>query len=177
MGNSCSTSEASSETGQDIWVVPLDGGDGPKSVLTTRADENDATLSPDGRWIAYASDETGTFQVYVQPFPGPGGKYQVSVNEGRFPRWTKGGRELIYTERPARWMAVSVAIVDDAFRSGKPELLFEGDFAGSGSWPDYDVSADGERFILFPRPEQEAGDALVTSVFDFFGEVRRLTSE
>jgi hypothetical protein len=152
----------------DIWVLPLDGEQEPAPFLTTPADEDDATLSPDGRWIAYVSDETGVFQVYVQPFPGPGGKYQVSVNEGRFPRWTNGGRELIYVERPSRWMAVSVSIVGDTFRSEKPELLFEGNFGGSGSWPQYDVSADGERFIVFPRPDQEAGDALVTLVFDFF---------
>ena len=101
----------------------------------------------------------------------------MSINDGFFPSWTKGGRELVYIERPSRWMAVSVSTAGDTFRSGTPELLFAGDFAGLGPWPYYDVSADGERFIVFPRPEQDVDDTVVTFVFDFFDEVRRLTGE
>jgi len=75
-------------------------------------------------------------------------------------------------------MAVSVSTAGDAFRAGTPVLLFEGDFAGAGPWAHYDVSSDGERFFVLPRLEQEeADDTLVTFVFDFFDEVRRLTGE
>ena len=171
--------ERSVETGLDVWVLPLDGAEDPTPFLTTPANERDATLSPDGRWIAYASDESGFYQIYVQPFPDPGGKYQVSANEGRSPSWTKAGHELVYIEPPNRWMAVSVSTTGDVFRAGNPELLFEGDFAGGfgGRLPLYDVSADGERFIVFPSPESESDDPLVTFVFDFFDEVRRLTGE
>ena len=169
--------ELTSETGWDIWALPLEGARDPTPFLTTPANETDAALSPDGRWIAYASDESGSYQVYVRPFPDPGGKHQVSASNGRVPRWTKRGRELIYIEPPGRWMTVSVSIDGDVFRPGKPELLFERDFVGGFALPDYDVSADGERLIVLLRSEQEADDSLVTFVFDFFDEVRRLTGE
>lgn len=145
--------------------------------LTTPANERDAALSPDGRFIAYASDESGSYQVYVQSFPGPGGKRQLSTNEGRFPRWTKGGREIVYVERPGRFMAVEVSTDGESLRSGSPELLFEGNFGGPGSWPRYDVSADGERFYVFQRVEQDSDETTVTFVLDFFDEVRRAVGE
>ena len=89
----------------------------------------------------------------------------------------EGGRELIYVERRGRWMTVNVSTDGDTFHLGKPELLFDGDFDGTGPWPTYDVSADGERFIVLLRPEQEVEATHVTFVFDFLDEVRRLIGE
>jgi serine/threonine protein kinase len=83
-------------TGPDLWALPLFGDRAPLSVARTPFTESDGRFSPDGKWIAFNSDETGRMEVYVQPFPGPGAKVQVSTAGGRAPRWPRGGRELFY---------------------------------------------------------------------------------
>ena len=132
---------------------------------------------PDGRWIAYMSNESGHMEIYVRPYPGPGGKWQVSTNGGEHPRWTKNGRELIYREGRNRWLAVPITAQGDSFRAGKPQLLFEGNFVSLGFNSTYDVSRDGRQFILFQRAEEEEQEqdrAHLTFIFNFFEEVRRL---
>ncbi|MFB3140126.1 MAG: TolB family protein, partial [Candidatus Acidiferrales bacterium] len=165
------------------WVLPLEGERKPELFLITPSVEAYPEFSPDGRWIAYVSDESGRMEIYVRPYPGPGGKpaaagkWQVSTNGGEFPRWTKNGRELIYREGANRWMAVPVTATGDSFRAGKPQLLFEGNFVDLGINSSYDVSRDGRQFILFQRgeeEEQEQDRAHLTFIFNFFEEVRRL---
>lgn len=145
-----------------------------KPFAATPAQEYMPAFSPDGRWIAYESDEAGAVDVYVRPYPGPGGKWQISVGGGVQPHWTKGGRELVYLAGPAmnRIMAVEIAVEGDVLRPGKPQLLFEMPVAhpSEASW--YDVSAEGSRFVVL-----EADDDVlthVTLVFGFFDEVRRM---
>ena len=114
-------------------------------------------------------------EIYVRPYPGPGGKWQVSTNGGGLPRWTKNGRELIYGEGTNRWIAVPVTAAGDSFRPGKPQLLFEGNFVTHGL-PNYDVSRDGRQFILFQRSEEEEQErvrAHLTFIFNFFDDLRR----
>ena len=167
----------SPETGGDLWVLPLEGERKPELFLATPAREVRPMFSPDGRWIAYWSNESGRGEIYVRPYPGPGGKWQVSTNGGRIPRWAKNGRELIYQEGANRWMAVPVTAAGDSFRAGKPQLLFEGDFVDLGIFSNYDVSRDGRQFILFQRAEEEEQEqdrAHLTFIFNFFEEVRRL---
>ena len=98
-----------------------------KPFAATPANEMMPAFSPDGRWIAYESDEAGAMDVYVRPYPGPGGKWPISAGGGAQPHWTKGGRELVYLAGPAmnRFMAVEIAVEGDALRPGKPQLLFE----------------------------------------------------
>ena len=84
------------KTGTDIWALPLEGDRRAFPVVQTSFEERDAQFSPDGKWIAYQSNESGRFEVYVQPFPGPGGKTQVSTGGGAQPRWQRDGRELFY---------------------------------------------------------------------------------
>ncbi|MCH8946954.1 MAG: PD40 domain-containing protein, partial [Acidobacteria bacterium] len=169
--------EYSPDTSRDLWVLPLEGERKPELFLATPAGEQHPEFSPDGRWIAYGSNESGRPEIYVRPYPGPGGKWQVSTNGGRFPRWTKKGRELIYREGANRWLAVPVTAEGDSFRSGKPQLLFEGNFVSIGFQSNYDVSRDGRQFILFQRgeeEEQEQDRSHLTFIFNWFDEVRRL---
>ena len=160
-------------TSMDVVVLSLADRQ-LKPFAATPAEEIVPAFSPDGRWIAYMSNEGGAFDVYVRPYPGPGGKWQISVGGGVQPLWTKGGRELVYLAGPAmnRFMAVEIAVEGDVLRPGKPQLLFEMPVAhpSEASW--YDVSAEGSRFVVL-----EADDDVlthVTLVFSFFDEVRRM---
>src|SRR4029077_15998782 len=104
-------------------------------------------FSPDGRWIAYTSNESGRTEVYVRPYPGPGGKWQVSTDGGTEPAWNPKGRELFY--RAGNRMMATPVTFQPAFSVGKPAVLFEGSWLPSPrTSPNYDVSRDGQRFLM-----------------------------
>src|SRR5262249_36243778 len=84
------------KTGWDLWILPMGADKKPFIFLKTPFEERDGQFSPDGKWIAYQSNESGRFEIYVQPFPGPGGKFQISTNGGTQVRWNKNGKELFY---------------------------------------------------------------------------------
>lgn len=116
--------------------------------LRTPFNEGGARFSPDGRWLAYVSDESGRPEIYVQPYPGPGGKWQVSTDGGTEPAWNRNARELFY--RSGNKMIVVETTITPSFSAGKPRVLFEGEYLATqfpqlGS--DYDVSPDGQRFL------------------------------
>jgi dipeptidyl aminopeptidase/acylaminoacyl peptidase len=148
------TGNAGSQTNNDIWVVPTFGDRKPKPFLVTSFFELDARFSPDGRWVAYRSNESGQFEVYVVPFPGPGGKWQVSNGGGLFPRWRRDGKELFYLS-PGNKAVVAVPM-DASGTSvdvGMPKRLFDAhmrtsNYHGYGSGDVYDVFPDGQRFLL-----------------------------
>ena len=119
--------------------------------LLTPFDERSPRFSPDGKWLAYVSDESGRNDVYVQPFPGPGPKWLVSTDGGIDPVWSKDGRELFY-RRDDQMMAVSVAPKGE-FSAGRPQRLFEIRFDAGDNGPNYDVSRDGTWFVM-PRSDQ-----------------------
>ena len=85
----------------------------PFPFLKTPFDERDGQFSPDGKWIAYQSNESGRFEIYVQPFPGPGGKFQISADGGAQPRWNKNGKEIFYVSLDSKMMAVPVKLSPD----------------------------------------------------------------
>jgi Tol biopolymer transport system component len=86
-----------SKTGNDIWALPIGGADRkPFPVVQTKFNEHSGQFSPDGKWIAYMSSESGRYELYVQLFPGPGGKTQISASGGRSPRWRRDGKEMFY---------------------------------------------------------------------------------
>jgi tRNA A-37 threonylcarbamoyl transferase component Bud32 len=114
--------------------------------LQTEFAENQGDFSPDGRWIAYASDESGRFEVYVQPFPGPGGKWQISNAGGSAPAWRRDGKEIFYLAPDRKLMAVAVR-TGAAFESEAPAPLFETRVRIDAN-RHYDVSADGQRFLM-----------------------------
>ena len=123
------------KTGSDIWALPLDGDRKPFPVVQTNFDERDGQFSPDGKWIAYQSNESGRFEIYVQPFPGPGGKSQVSTNGGAQVRWRRDGKELFYIALDGRLMAVPIRLASNgqAVEAGTPVPLFATHVGGACS--------------------------------------------
>ncbi len=135
-------------TSSDIWILPVSGDRKPTPFLRTQFYEGHARISPDGRWMAYSSNESGSQGVYVTRFPEPGGKWQVSTNGGNFPVWRRDGRELFYRAFDGKIMAVPIAPGSD-FTPGAPIPLFQPRAAigalGLGTF--YDVAPDG-RFLV-----------------------------
>ncbi len=130
----------------DVWVLPLFGDRTPVAFLQTRFAEGHGRFSPDGRWMAYMSTETGRAEVYVAPFPGPGAKVPISTAGGTQPRWRRDGTEIFYVAGN-RLMAASVNGQGATFEVGAARPLFEiRPRSGFGSF--YDVSADGQRFLV-----------------------------
>jgi Tol biopolymer transport system component len=134
------------QSGTDIWALPLNGERQPIRVTETSFQEWDGRVSPDGRWIAYSSNEAGRAEVYVQSFPKPGLKQQVSAGSGTIPRWSHDGRELYYASIDLTLMAVSVERAGDAVRFGAPAPLFALDVSRADAGP-YAVSSNG-RFLV-----------------------------
>jgi hypothetical protein len=142
---------------RDLWMLPMSGEPKPSPYLVTPFDEGQPVLSPDGKWLAYVSNETRTYQVVVQPFPDPSsGKWQISTSGGAYPRWRRDGRELYYLDPQRRIVAVSVA-TEGSFTVGKTTPLFETALqlpVGLPTFVPYDVSADGQHFLISVRPDQ-----------------------
>ena len=133
-------------------------------------------FSPDGRWIAYQSNESGRFEVYVRPFPGPGGKWQISTDGGLNAIWSRTRHELLYAGLDNRLMVASYTVEGDSFRSEKPRVWSERRFMPRPRLRSFDLHTDGERVVLAAAPEN-AGvvkQDKVVFVFNFFDELRRL---
>ena len=143
-GQTLAYEEATPGAGYDLWVYRLSDHK-IQPFLQTRFNEIAPRFSPDGRWIAYASDESGRYEIYVQPYPGPGGKWQVSTDGGTEPVWAHNG-ELFYRNGD-KMMAVETN-TKSTFSSDKPKLLFERHYATYNTMPAYDVTPDGQRFLL-----------------------------
>jgi Tol biopolymer transport system component len=147
--------QAGGATQADIWMLPLNApGEKPRPYLQTNADERSPSLAPTSDWIAYQSDETRRFEIYVQSFPVHGRKYQVSVNGGEKPVWSRDGKELYFIGLDRQMIAVSIRSNDGSLEIGSPKPLFDSKIERSpGST--FDVSKDG-RFLI---PVQEQGSA------------------
>jgi eukaryotic-like serine/threonine-protein kinase len=130
--------------------------------------EYDPQISPDGKWLAYGSNETGRFEVYVQPFPAGGARWQVTSDGGDMPRWSKDGRELFYCnfDRPARGLMAALVLPGADFRTDKPRLLFHGSFDNG----EYEVARDG-RFLMLKGIEQETAPTQIHLVLNWFEEL------
>jgi Tol biopolymer transport system component len=134
------------KTSWDLWVLPLAAGSKPYPFIQAPLRQEYGRVSPDGRWVAYRSTESGSEEIYVVPFPGPGDKVQVSTNGGNFPRWRRDGKELFYLSTNNKLMAAAVDGTGPAFRVGADVPLFDTRL-DRGGWS-YDVSADGQRFVV-----------------------------
>ena len=168
-----SSAEANSpSTNYDIGMLPLEGERKPQPFLQTPFGEGEAVFSPGGHWLAYVSNESGRNEVYVQPYPGPGGKWQISTAGGGEPVWARNGRELFFRNGD-EMMAVDVT-TEPTFSAGTPRLLFEGTFITSTVFRgNYDVAPDGQRFVMLKPYEQEAGAQQINVVLNWFEELRR----
>ena len=153
----------------DIWLLPFDAGSPgrPRSFLQTPFSESNPIISPDGHWIAYQSNESGRFEIYVQPFPEGGKRWQVSNEGGVQPLWAKNGRELFYRNWN-KTMAAGVSFQPE-FKAATPVLLFEGNYEIVAG---FDVAPDG-RFLMMKGPEQESAPTQLHLVLNWFDELRR----
>jgi serine/threonine-protein kinase len=144
------TSTVTGTSSHAIWLLLL-GEPQPRRFLNSRFNETYPEFSPDGRWIAYVSDETGRPEVYIQPYPGPGQRRQLSDKGGIQPAWAKNGRELLYTafSDQGRTQMKSVPLAPGtALAAGAPQLLWEGRFSEQSNTRGYDVTPDGQRFLM-----------------------------
>jgi Tol biopolymer transport system component len=175
--------EESPETSWDIWTLLLDLSDPdrpkpgkPELFLGTPSQEALPMFSPDGRWIAYRSNESGTAEIYVRPFPGGrGGKWQVSTGFGMYEMWSSNGRELFYETVDNRIMVVDYAANGDSFVPSKPRLWSEKQIFMPGN-TNLALAPDGKRFAVFPIPEAagpEKDSVHVTFLLNFLDELKR----
>jgi len=179
--------ETNPQTALDIMILPMEGSEAggwkagkPFVFLNGPSNEGRPQFSPDGRWIAYMSDESGRFEIYVRPFPGPGGRWQVSTNGGLWPSWSPKGKELFYEEvSSSRIMVAAYAASGSEFQPEKPRPW------ASNSVPllqgvnsPLDVSPDGKRLaVLLKTPDQSqrpVKEDRITFLFNFTDELHRI---
>jgi serine/threonine protein kinase/Tol biopolymer transport system component len=158
-------------TNDDLWVLPIQGNRKPWPFLRTPFPEGWARLSPDGRWLAYVSKELAQTEVFVQPFPSGTGKWQISTAGATEPMWSRDGRQLFY--RSGDKMLVVDIAKHPTFSAGKPRLLFESaEYDRVSTTADYDVSPDGQRFLMIQELGRQSA-APYDVVVNWFDELKR----
>jgi serine/threonine protein kinase/Tol biopolymer transport system component len=175
--------EQDSKTARDLWTVPLESDNAglragkPEVFLQTQGDERYPSFSPDGRWMAYASDESGTYQVYVRAFPDKGGKWQISNSDGAYPMWSRTGHDLFFEASDNHILVAAYTVKGDSFVADKPRVWSEKQIGGVvNGGRNVDLAPDGKRIIaLMPVETAEAQKAQIQVTFleNFFDEVRR----
>jgi serine/threonine-protein kinase len=178
--------ENNPKTKDDVMILAIDGDEAsgwkpgkPTVFANGPYQERDPMFSPDGRWLAYQSTESGQYEVYVRPFPGPGSQWRISTGGGTTPTWSRVRHELLYAAPDNRIMIASYTVQGDAFRAEKPTVFSEGHFVprqGSGGGPtrSFDLHPDGSRIALAPAAQNDAKQDKVVFVFNFFDELHRL---
>jgi Tol biopolymer transport system component len=174
--------ETRPQTGADLMVVAIEGDEltgwkpgTPTSFLSTAAIEREPMFSPDGKWLAYQANDTGQFEIYVRPFPGPGGMWRISTAGGITPTWSRTRRELLYRSPENQLMVAAYTATGDSFRAEKPRLWAEGYIGPQTGQRSFDLHPDGERVAVAPelgsfdRPQ----DRLVF-ILNFFEELPRM---
>jgi len=154
----------------DLWVLDADGT--ATEFLATPADEHSAVFSPDGRYLAYQSDASGSREIYVRPFPAGDARWKISANGGTAPVWSPVGGELFFRE--AQYLMVVDVTTGDDFSAGAPRRLFEQTYVADGTGhPGYDVASDGQSFIMIQQV-REAPLTEIHIVLNWFDELERL---
>jgi Tol biopolymer transport system component len=152
--------EQARETKGDILVLPLEGDRKPQVFLKTAAFEFPSAFSPDGKWLAYGSDESGKFQVYVTSFPRPGRKWQISREDGAWAYWSADGKEIVYHGFSGTIWAIEVAVRGDSIEPGTPRALFKIAVPPKGAGPDIYPTADHQRFLYLDRGNEKSSSIL-----------------
>jgi len=170
-------------TGFDVMTMSMEGNEKsgwkpgePKPFANTPFVEVLPAFSPDGRWIAYTSNESGNFEVYVRPFPGPGGRWQISTGTGALPIWSKNGKELLYRAQDGKIMVVKYTSSGDTFHAEKPNVWSSGQFSDRPQVWNYSLSPDGKRFAVLKAGSTDTAAAPINKVsfiFNFFDELKR----
>jgi eukaryotic-like serine/threonine-protein kinase len=185
-GKSLAFHEYNPQTGYDVMILPMEGDEAsgwrpgkPTAFLNGPFHEWYAAFSPDGRWVAYVSNESGRNEVYVRPFPGPGGKWQISTSGGDEPLWSQARHEVFYQSISPdhQIMVASYTAEGESFRAEKPRVWANRPFGPRPS-PGYDLDLhpDGNRVAMAPAPEAQtaARQDHVVFIFNFFDELHRL---
>jgi serine/threonine-protein kinase len=161
------------DTGADIWLLSLRDQGGAKLYLRTPFDETGVQFSPDACWIAYESNETGRYEILVRPHPDVGGKWQISVDGGFEPVWSRDGREIFY-RRGNQMFAVEV-VTRPKFFAGKPRMLFDKPYVTSPTlqFANYDVAPDRTRFLMLRGGAAETAATRIHLVQGWFEELHR----
>jgi serine/threonine-protein kinase len=164
-------------TGLDIWHVPLEGDRTPRPFLRTPDDECQPSLSPDGGWLAYSSNLSGRHEVYVRPYPDPGGVTQISTFGALAPLWAPDGRELFYQNlRGDSLLSVPIRM-DSVLHVGEPKTLFTSESWGANpGFRDFDVSPDGQRFIFVRQGNRASAPKRYNVVMSWFEELQERVS-
>jgi serine/threonine-protein kinase len=125
--------------------------------------------------LAYASFESGEFEIYMRPFPGPGGKWQISTSGGRYPKWSHTSKELFYRTLDSKIMVAPYSVSGESFIPGKPQLWSPGQFTERLGSVNFDVHPDGKRVLVLKAPasKEDSAASKFTFVFNFFDELRR----
>jgi Tol biopolymer transport system component len=175
--------EQNSTMGNDLMILPMEGDEAsgwkpgkPTVFLNSPASEQELMFSPDGRWIAYSSDESGHAEIFVRPFPGPGGKWQISTTGGAFPTWSRTRHELFYVAPDNHIMVAPYSVEGDSFKADKPRIWSDRVIQNRGRIRFLDLHPDGERFAVAASQETqaEAPRDKVVFIFNFFDELRRI---
>jgi dipeptidyl aminopeptidase/acylaminoacyl peptidase len=168
--------EQNPRTGRDLMVLPLEGERKPIPVANTEFLESTGAISPDGRWIAYVSNDSSTNQVYVRAFPGlggPSGQWQVSNGSAYELKWRIDGKEIYYQTQDGKVMAVAIQAGPDGIRAESPRELFKADFQ-VGSLHEFDASADGQRFLMIlNRAQNNTEDERLTVISNWQAVLRK----
>ena len=161
-------------TGFDIEMLPYEAGGSPQPLINTPFNEFQPVISPSGRWLAYASDESGRAEIYIKPYPGPGGAIPVTTDGGREPVWDPSERELYYRDDNGDKLFTVSILTEPTVHVGSPELLFEGKFmASSHLWGrNYDISPQGDFFILIEEGEVQPATQ-INVVLNWSEELKR----
>jgi hypothetical protein len=166
----------------NIWLLPTSGDRKPLLYSPSPFTQSAGTVSPDGRWIAYASNESGAFDVWLQNFPTPGGRWKVSSAGGHYMRWSSDGRELFYLTPEMKLMSVSVGVAGNASPSvpelGTPMPLFDVPLVGgfttaTGFAQQYDVAPGSQRFLVNLETNTAASRSPITVVVNWAEEGRK----
>ncbi len=181
-GKALAFTEVGPETSTDILVLPMEGDERtgwkpgkPQVFLNSPFIEYAPAFSPDGRWMAYQANDTGTFEVYVRPFPSSAGKWQISSGGGHFPKWSPNGRQLFYRSADNRIMVATYRVVGNSFLADKPRVWSETQVEHRGPSPTFDLHPDGKRFVVLKAAEgeKEPGIQKAILVLNFSEELRR----
>jgi serine/threonine-protein kinase len=158
-----------------IYALSLDGSGKIQPFLQSTFNQSHPRFSPDGHWVVYTSNESGRDEVYLQPFPGPGGKWMISTEGGNYPLWARTGREIFYRSED-KMMSVPVEI-QPTFQAGTPRMLFAGGsyvggYLGLGTYT-YDVAPDGQHFLMIKEKEAPSTPKELNIITNWTGELKR----
>ncbi len=181
-GKVLALSQQNPDTTFEILTLPIEGNEKsgwkagePKPFMNSPSSEMEPAFSPDGRWLAYQSNESGGYEVYVRPFPGPGGKWPISTGGGVFPEWSRNSKELFYRTPDSKIMVVTYTASGDSFHADKPKLWSPGQFTDRGlANLNFDLHPDGKRFAVLKTSGKDQTPAVnkVSFIFNFFAELR-----